>query len=90
MNGSRRTYALAAGDGEVVAEDPAPPGAGDWHVSYADSEDGDEDPLPRVQDFRPKLDRSSIECVISLRTLIVTSAVDQGTDVRSLEKGMML
>ena len=49
-----RTYALAAGDGEVVVEDPAPPPvappvAGAEHLSDADSEDGDEEPLPRAQ-----------------------------------------
>ena len=51
---SCRTYALAAGDGEVVVEDPAPPPVappveGGEHLSDADSEDGDEEPLPRAQ-----------------------------------------
>ena len=45
---------VAAGDGEVVDEPPAPhpvarPVKGDEHLSDADSEDGDEDPLPRAQ-----------------------------------------
>ena len=54
VNVSRQTYALAAGDGEIVDEPPAPhPVAplveGDRRLSDADSEDGDEDPLPRAQ-----------------------------------------
>ena len=54
VNVSRQTYALAAGDGEIVAEVPAPPPVAhlveeDSRLSDADSEDGDEDPVPRAQ-----------------------------------------
>ena len=54
VNVSHHTYALAAGDGEVVDEPPEPhpvarPVRDGEHLSDADSEDGDEDPLPRAQ-----------------------------------------